>query len=33
MVRLPRAKEIAKARAREMQAALDAFERDSFGLM
>jgi len=33
MVRLPRAKEIAKERAREMQAALDAFERDSFGLM
>ncbi len=33
MVRLPRSKKIAAERAREMRAALDAFQRDSFGLV
>jgi uncharacterized protein len=33
MVRLPRSKKIASERAREMRAALDAFERESFGLV
>ncbi|MBS1859478.1 MAG: HD domain-containing protein [Acidobacteria bacterium] len=33
MVRLPRSKKIATERAREMRAALDAFERESFGLV
>jgi uncharacterized protein len=33
MVRLPAAQEMARERARQMQAALEAFERDSFGLI
>jgi uncharacterized protein len=33
MVRLPRAKEIAEERAREMRNALDVFERESFGMI
>jgi uncharacterized protein len=33
IVRLPRSKEMAAERARQMQAALDTFERESFGFM
>ena len=33
MVRLPRSREMAEERAREMRAALDVFERESFGMI